>query len=102
MTINVRMDEFEIELKQDFLEESVDVLEKAEQAFLDLEDNRDDPELINSIFRLAHNLKGTSRAVGFEQLAELTHIAENLILKIKEGVIIVTDPIVTGLLSFKD
>ena len=96
------MDEFEIELKEDFLEESVDLLEKAEQAFLDLEDNRDDPELINSIFRLAHNLKGTSRAVGFEQLAELTHIAENLILKIKEGEIKVTDPIVTGLLSFKD
>lgn len=96
------MDEFEIELKQDFLSESVDLLEKAEEAFLDLEANRDDPELINSIFRLAHNLKGTSRAVGFEQLAELTHIAENLILKIKEGDIEVTDPIVSGLLSFKD
>jgi two-component system chemotaxis sensor kinase CheA len=96
------MDEFEIELKQDFLSESVDLLEKAEEAFLDLEHNREDPELINSIFRLAHNLKGTSRAVGFEQLAELTHIAENLILKIKEGDIKVTDPIVSGLLTFKD
>lgn len=96
------MDEFEIELKQDFLSESGDLLEKAEEAFLDLEHNRDDPDLINSIFRLAHNLKGTSRAVGFEQLAELTHIAENLILKIKEGEKAVTDPIVSGLLAFKD
>ena len=96
------MDDFEIELKKDFLTESVDLLGDAESAFLALEKERDNPELLNKIFRVAHNLKGTSKAVGFEQLGELTHSAENLILKLKEGKIKVTDSAVTVLLVFKD
>jgi two-component system chemotaxis sensor kinase CheA len=78
------MDEFEIEIKQDFLIESEDLFEAAESAFLRLEGERDNPELLNEIFRLAHNLKGTAMAVGFTQLADFTHIAENLILKLKD------------------
>jgi two-component system chemotaxis sensor kinase CheA len=96
------LENFEIELKQDFLEESADLIEAAESAFLQLETSRNDSDLLNEIFRLAHNLKGTSRAVGFEQLAELTHIAENLILKLKEGTKTVDDDVVTVLLEFKD
>lgn len=96
------MDDFELEIKQDFLEESSDLLEAAESAFLRLEDERENPELIDEIFRLAHNLKGTSKAVGFDQLAELTHVAENLILKLKNGDFSVNDQIVTVLLVFKD
>ncbi len=96
------MDDFELELKNDFLNESTDLLEAAESAFLKLEEERNNPTLLNEIFRLAHNLKGTSRAVGFDQLAELTHVAENLILKLKEGSIEVRDDVVSVLLEFKD
>jgi two-component system chemotaxis sensor kinase CheA len=96
------MEDFELELKQDFLNESADLLEAAENAFLTLEEKREDSNLINEIFRLAHNLKGTSKAVGFDQLAELTHIAENLILKLKDGEMEVSDTVVTALLEFKD
>jgi two-component system chemotaxis sensor kinase CheA len=95
-------DDFEIELKNDFLEEFTDLLDAAEEAFLSLEDNKENAEIINEIFRLAHNLKGTANAVGFDQLAELTHIAENLILKIKSGDVIINDSIVSILLEFKD
>jgi two-component system chemotaxis sensor kinase CheA len=96
------MDEFELEIKQDFLVESEDLFEAAESAFLRLENERDNPELLNEIFRLAHNLKGTAMAVGFTQLADFTHIAENLILKLKDGSLEVTDEIVSVLLKFKD
>ena len=96
------MDDFELELKLDFLNESVDLLESAESAFLRLETDRDDPDLLNEIFRLAHNLKGTSKAVGFDQLSELTHVAENLILKLKDGSLAVSDSIVSTLLDFND
>jgi len=94
--------EFELEIKNDFLEESEDLLTNAENAFLQLVVGGDNQELLDEIFRLAHNLKGTSKAVGFDQLSHLTHIAENLILKLKEGSLEVTDPIVTVLLKFKD
>ncbi|MCO4753269.1 MAG: chemotaxis protein CheA [Bacteriovoracaceae bacterium] len=96
------MEDFEQELKMDFLEEAEDLLSHAESAFLRLEEEREDAELLNEIFRVAHNLKGTSKAVGFDQMAQLTHIAENLILKLKEGELQVTDAIVSGLLEFKD
>ena len=96
------MDEFEKEVKTDFLFEATQLLNDAEQAFLALEGNKNDPELMNEIFRLAHNLKGTSRAVGFGDVAEFTHEWENLILKIKEGKIEITDSIVSLLLECND
>ena len=96
------MEDFEIELKRDFLEESEDLLSQAENAFLRLEEERNSSDLLNEIFRVAHNLKGTSKAVGFDQMAQLTHVAENLILKLKEGKLEVSDQIVSGLLEFKD
>lgn len=96
------MDEFELELKRDFLAEASMGLEQAEQAFLALESDPNNPDLLNQIFRLAHNLKGTSRAVGFGQIAEFTHSFENLILKIKEGAIAPTAPVVSLLLRGND
>lgn len=96
------MDEFELELKQDFLTEASQLLDDTEQAFLDLEGDKENPELMDGIFRLAHNLKGTSRAVGFGQVAEFTHEMENLILKIKNREITVDGHVVTVLLECND
>ncbi len=96
------MEDFERELKEDFLDESLQLLEDSEQAFLTLEDSKDDAELMDQIFRLAHNLKGTSRAVGFGDVAEFTHEMENLILKVKTGDIEITDFVVTVLLECND
>lgn len=96
------MDDFERELKEDFLEESLQLLEDSEQAFLALENSKDDTELMDQIFRLAHNLKGTSRAVGFGDVAEFTHEMENLILKLKQGEMEITDSMVTLLLECND
>ena len=96
------MDDFEIELKNDFLNEAKDLVQTTEASFLELEKNPGDEALIDLIFRFAHNLKGTSRAVGFGQIAELTHVAENILLKIKKKEISVTEKVVSGLLSFND
>lgn len=96
------MDEFEKELKTDFLTEALGLLDDSEQAFLALEGDKHNADLMNQIFRLAHNLKGTSRAVGFSDVAEFTHEMENLILKVKEGAIEVTDAIVSLLLECND
>lgn len=79
------MDEMEKEMKVCFLEEGKQLLEEAEQCFLDLENNRDDVSTIEKLFRIAHNIKGTSRAVGFAAVAEFTHEFENLLLELKEG-----------------
>ena len=96
------MNEFEKEVKLDFLAEAIQLLDDAEQAFLALESDKNNANLMNEIFRLAHNLKGTSRAVGFGDVAEFTHEMENLILKVKEGQIQITDEIVSLLLECND
>lgn len=96
------MDEFEKEVKLDFLAEAIQLLDDAEQAFLALESDKNNANLMNEIFRLAHNLKGTSRAVGFGDVAEFTHEWENLILKIKEGHVQITDAVVSLLLECND
>lgn len=96
------MNEFEKEVKLDFLAEAIQLLNDAEQAFLALESDQTNANLMNEIFRLAHNLKGTSRAVGFGDVAEFTHEMENLILKVKEGQVQITDEIVSLLLECND
>jgi len=77
------LDDFERELKIGFLAEAKQATADVEQCFLDLESNPDDVETINKIFRLAHNLKGSSKAVGFVELGDFTHEFESFILKVK-------------------
>ncbi|MDH4466905.1 MAG: chemotaxis protein CheA [Bacteriovoracaceae bacterium] len=96
------MDDLDKEFKQDFLTEAKELLDSTERSFLELEQQPDDSSLINNIFRFAHNLKGTSRAVGFGQIAELTHNAENLLLKLKQGEMKANERTVNALLSFND
>jgi len=79
------MDSFETELKVGFLDEAAQGITDVEQCFLDLETDPSNQDTLNKIFRLAHNLKGSSRAVGFENMGEFTHEFESFILKVKNG-----------------
>ncbi|HEX5670392.1 MAG TPA: chemotaxis protein CheA [Sulfuricurvum sp.] len=45
----------------------------------------DDPELLNSVFRAAHTLKGGSGIVGFEAVKRITHHAEDLLDMLRAG-----------------
>lgn len=96
------MNDLELEFKYDFLREAKDLLTQAESSFMSLESDPTNMTLVDAIFRFAHNLKGTSRAVGFGQIAELTHVAENLLLKIKQGDVLISPPLVDVLLQFND
>ena len=77
------MDELQVQLRQIFLDEATESLEAAEEAFLCLEKDPSDAPTIEKIFRLAHNLKGSSRAVGLDEMAAFTHKLESFLLKIK-------------------
>src|SRR5687767_3769067 len=96
------MDDFERELKVGFLDEAEQSLAETEQCFLGLESNPNDTEILNNIFRLAHNIKGSAKAVGFEQLAQFAHHFETFILKIKNGQLQVTSDAVNLLLACND
>jgi len=52
---------------------------------MSLASGRHDPELLNSIFRAAHSIKGGSGTFGFTQLAEATHEMETLFDQLRKG-----------------
>ncbi len=96
------MDDFESEIKRDFLAEAKELLVNTERCFLNLEKSADDPENLSQLFRLAHNLKGSSGAVGFSDLAEFTHKLESLMLELKEKRLQISKTIVDLLLRCND
>ncbi len=94
--------EFENSMKSAFLEEAAQLLTDAEQCFLVLEKDPNDRSNLERLFRLAHNLKGSSRAVGFEILSHFTHELENLLLPVKKGELAATSRLIDLLLRCND
>jgi len=84
-----------------FLQEAEEQLEILEQETLKLEE---DPSMdrLQIIFRAAHTIKGSSRAMGFQNFAELTHEMENVLDQLRNGVIQVTSEIADALLQTID
>jgi len=68
-----------------FFAEAKEYIEVLNNGILALENNPEDKETIDAIFRAAHSLKGMAAAMGFEKLTELTHKLENSLDKIREG-----------------
>ena len=68
-----------------FLEESEDQIEELNANLLRLENDHNNPEIINDIFRAAHSLKSSAAFVGLYNLSDLSHKMENLLQKIREG-----------------
>jgi two-component system chemotaxis sensor kinase CheA len=66
-----------------FLEESVEGLELMESSLLNLEQG--DDEIINSIFRAAHSIKGGAGTFGFNHVTEFTHLVETLLDEMRDG-----------------
>jgi two-component system, chemotaxis family, sensor kinase CheA len=68
-----------------FFEESREGLEAMEAGLLSLEQGSRDGDLINSIFRAAHSIKGGSATFGFDAIASLTHVLETLLDELRAG-----------------
>ncbi len=96
------MDDFETELKLGFLDEAAELIQDSEQCFLQLESASDNPEILEKIFRLAHNLKGSSKAVGLNGLADFTHLLESFLLKVKNKEIKINPSVISLLLKCND
>lgn len=96
------MDDFEKELKVGFLEEATHLLVDAEQSFLSLETNPEDAGIVDKIFRLAHNFKGSAKAVGFEQMGAFAHVFESFLLKVKNGEVPKNTEVISLLLRCND
>ena len=68
-----------------FVDESREYLQQLNSGLLSLERSPEDPEIIATIFRAAHSLKGMSATMGFAELSNLAHAAEDLLHKVRDG-----------------
>ena len=85
-----------------FLDEVDEQLILLEESILSLENNGETPGVIQKIFRVAHTLKGSSSAMGFEKMKKLTHEMENVLDKIRNNVLKATKPVVNTLFQCAD
>jgi len=70
---------------QIFFDEAEELLRVFEEGVLGLEAAPQDRELLHSIFRAAHTLKGNSSMLGFERIATMTHALEELLVRLRAG-----------------
>jgi two-component system, chemotaxis family, sensor kinase CheA len=71
------------EFIEDFLVESKELIEKVDQELVELEKAPDDLNLLNSIFRAVHTIKGTSSFIGIVRITEFTHDVESVLNKLR-------------------
>lgn len=75
------MDKF----KNKFIEEATDNIRELEDSLLLIENDTENKELIEKIFRSMHSLKGGGAMFGFSHLSEFTHNLESLYHLIRDG-----------------
>ncbi|HBT47575.1 MAG TPA: chemotaxis protein CheA [Peptococcaceae bacterium] len=85
-----------------FLDETDEQLQQLDEAVVLLEQEPDNRELLNKIFRIAHTLKGSSASMGFEKMATLTHRMESVLDALRRGELRVTAGTIDLLLACLD
>lgn len=85
-----------------FLEESLDNLGKLNDSLLELEQNPENLEVVNAIFRVSHTIKGMSATMGYIKMSELTHKMEDVLSKFRDGTLKVNREVITILFKCLD
>ncbi|MBK7003316.1 MAG: chemotaxis protein CheA [Rhodoferax sp.] len=81
-----------------FIAESRELLEDMESSLLALEQTEEKTELINSIFRAAHTIKGSSGLFSLDHVVAFTHVVENVLDRVRAGTLPIGDELVATLL----
>ncbi len=68
-----------------FIDEAKEHLENLNTQIMNLEQDGENPDTINEIFRAAHSLKGMSGTMGFKRMQTLTHDMENVFSEVRNG-----------------
>jgi two-component system, chemotaxis family, sensor kinase CheA len=88
--------------KQAYQEEARETLLELESALLELNDRRNDPELIGRAFRALHTIKGSGAMFGFDDIAAFTHHVENAFDQVRSGKLTATPDLISLTLASVD
>ena len=87
---------------REFLVESYENLDRLDQDLVVLEKDPANRDTLASIFRTIHTIKGTSGFLAFNRLEALAHVGENLLARLRDGVLSLNPEITTALLAMVD
>ncbi|MFO0429315.1 MAG: chemotaxis protein CheW [Planctomyces sp.] len=90
------------DIVKEFLVESYENLDQLDRDLMALEETPDDRARLSGIFRTIHTIKGTSGFLAFPTLEHVTHVGENLLVRLRDGDLRLTADIASGLLSMVD
>jgi len=90
------------DLIKDFLVESIENLDRLDSELVKLESDPSSEELLSSIFRTIHTIKGSCGFLGFSKLEKVAHAGESLLSSFRDGKISLTAELTSGLLSMVD
>lgn len=96
------MDDETKEILNDFLTETSEMIDGLDQKFVELETQPDNKDLLNEIFRAMHSMKGSAGFLGFTHLVDVTHRAESILNKLRQGEMAVVPEIITVILETVD
>ncbi len=90
------------EIVKDFLIESNENLDRLDQELVKLESEPSSKELLASVFRTIHTIKGSCGFLGFARLQKLAHAGESLLSRLRDGELTLNGDITSGLLAMVD
>jgi two-component system chemotaxis sensor kinase CheA len=77
--------DFDPSIAQEFLSESREYAEQSETALMALEADPNNSEEINSVFRAFHTVKGTAGFLNLQPVSKFAHVAESLLMRVRDG-----------------
>ena len=90
------------EIVQEFLVESYENLDQLDQDLVALEQDPGSRALLGSIFRTIHTIKGTSGFLAYGRLEQVTHVGENVLSRLRDGLLTLTPGMTSVLLELVD
>ncbi|MCI9123287.1 MAG: chemotaxis protein CheA [Eubacterium sp.] len=85
-----------------FIDETAEHIQSLSDNIMALENEPEDHDVINEIFRAAHSLKGMAGTMGFKRMQHLTHDMENVFQEVRNDKIKVTGDIIDVLFQCLD
>ena len=83
------------QMLQDFLGEALELLDQLNLNLIQLEEEPDNADLINQIFRIAHTIKGSAGFAGLEEMSRIGRGMEEVFGEIRKGTLAVTPAVVS-------
>jgi chemotaxis protein histidine kinase CheA len=90
------------DIVKEFLIESTENLDQLDRDLIELEKDPTSKEILSSIFRTIHTIKGTTGFLGFSKLENLAHSGESLLGLLRDGRLSMTPEITSALLALVD